>query len=143
MSEPVVTRPSLGQLLGLAWPIVVSRSAQVVVGAPVRFVRPASYSLYRGTGSIWMLGYSSCAAGSCTAREPLSGPYVPFAAGGAGGVAFRYLDGEGLPTADPSRVARLDIIARARSVSTLDAGHLRRQRYHDSLAVTIAIRNAP
>jgi MATE family multidrug resistance protein len=32
MSESVVTRPSLGQLLRLAWPIVVSRSAQVVVG---------------------------------------------------------------------------------------------------------------
>lgn len=32
MHEPVVTRPRLGQLLRLAWPIVVSRSAQVVVG---------------------------------------------------------------------------------------------------------------
>lgn len=32
MSEPVVTRPRLAQLLLLAWPIVVSRSAQVVVG---------------------------------------------------------------------------------------------------------------
>ena len=33
MHEPVVTRPGIGQLLRLAWPIVVSRSAQVVVGA--------------------------------------------------------------------------------------------------------------
>lgn len=32
MSEPVVTRPSFRQLLRLAWPIIVSRSAQVVVG---------------------------------------------------------------------------------------------------------------
>lgn len=31
-SSPVVTRPSVGQLLGLAWPIVITRSAQVVVG---------------------------------------------------------------------------------------------------------------
>lgn len=30
--KPVVTRPSLGQLLALAWPVIVSRSAQVVVG---------------------------------------------------------------------------------------------------------------
>lgn len=30
--EVVVTRPSWGQLLGLAWPIVVQRSAQVVIG---------------------------------------------------------------------------------------------------------------
>lgn len=32
MNEDVVTRPRLLQLLALAWPIVVSRSAQVVVG---------------------------------------------------------------------------------------------------------------
>ncbi len=32
VSVNVVTRPSLGQLLGLAWPIVVQRSAQVVIG---------------------------------------------------------------------------------------------------------------
>ena len=31
-SSSVVTRPSVGQLLGLAWPVVISRSAQVVVG---------------------------------------------------------------------------------------------------------------
>ena len=32
VSEGVVTRPRLGELLGLAWPIVVQRSAQVVIG---------------------------------------------------------------------------------------------------------------
>ncbi len=32
MSDPIVTRPRLGQLLGLAWPIVISRSSQVVIG---------------------------------------------------------------------------------------------------------------
>lgn len=31
-AEPVVTRPTLRQLVALAWPIVVSRSSQVVVG---------------------------------------------------------------------------------------------------------------
>lgn len=31
-AAPVVTRPSVRQLLGLAWPVVVTRSAQVVVG---------------------------------------------------------------------------------------------------------------
>ncbi|OGQ19207.1 MAG: hypothetical protein A2138_22695 [Deltaproteobacteria bacterium RBG_16_71_12] len=31
-AAPVVTRPSVRQLLGLAWPIVITRSAQVVVG---------------------------------------------------------------------------------------------------------------
>jgi multidrug resistance protein, MATE family len=32
MSDPIVTRPRLGQLLALAWPIVISRSSQVVIG---------------------------------------------------------------------------------------------------------------
>ena len=32
VAAPVVTRPSVGQLLSLAWPVVISRSAQVVVG---------------------------------------------------------------------------------------------------------------
>lgn len=31
-SLPVVTRPTMGQLLTLAWPVIISRSAQVVVG---------------------------------------------------------------------------------------------------------------
>lgn len=113
----------------------------VIAGSPVRFFRPATYSLYRGSGATWMLGYSSCAAGTCTARQPVSGPYLPFASGGEGGVAFAYFDIDGSPTADPSRTARIDVIARARSASTLDAGHVRRQRYRDSLAVTIALRN--
>src|SRR5688572_4562354 len=30
--EQVVTRPTLTQLLNLAWPVIISRSAQVVVG---------------------------------------------------------------------------------------------------------------
>ncbi len=38
MIEPVVTRPVLRQLLLLAWPIVVSRSAQVVVGVSDTFM---------------------------------------------------------------------------------------------------------
>lgn len=127
---------------GLAIGIAPALTEHVVPGAPVRFFRPASYSLYRSTGAAWMLGYSSCAAGACTARQPLSGPYLPFATRGAGGVAFDYFDRDGASTADPSRVARISVIARARSTSTLDVGHLRRQRYHDSLAMTISLRNS-
>jgi hypothetical protein len=38
-------------------------------------------------------------------------------------------------------VARVDVVARARSPSVLDVAHVRGQRYQDSLAVTIALRN--
>lgn len=126
-----------GYALQLAPPV----AGTIAAGAPLRFFRPATYSLYRSTGATWMLGYSTCAAGTCTARQPLSGPYLPFASGGGSGVTFSYFDAHGAPTSDRSRVARVDVIARARSASTLEVGHLRGQRYHDSLAVTISLRN--
>ena len=140
--RPFGLASSAVETAGRAITIAPALTEHVVPGSPVRFVRPASYSLYRGTGSVWMLGYSSCAAGTCTTRQPLSGPYLPFATGGAGGVAFRYFDHDGAPTADPSRIARIDVVARARSASALDVGHVRGQRYRDSLAVTISLRNA-
>ena len=89
-----------------------------------------------------MLGYSTCAAGTCTPRQPLSGPYAPAASDGARGVAFAYFDADGAPTSDRSRIARADVVARSRSASILDVGHVR-GRYHDSLAITIALRNRP
>ena len=128
---------------GIGVTIAPSLAPSVLVGSPVRFFRPASYSLYRGTGSTWMLGYSLCAAGACTGRQPLSGPYLPFARGGGGGVAFEFLDRDGARTTAPSRVARIDVVARAQSASTLDVGHVRGERYRDSLAVTVALRNRP
>ena len=126
---------------GIALAVAPAVAENVIVGSPLRFFRPASYSLYRGTGATWMLGYSLCAAGTCTPRQPLSGPYLPFASGGAGGIAFEYVDVEGVATSDPRRVARIEVIARARSAAALTMGHLRGQRYQDSLAVTITLRN--
>jgi hypothetical protein len=140
-ARPFGLAATSAETAGLAIGIAPAVARDVVAGAPVRFFRPASYSLYRSTGAVWMLGYSSCAAGACTARQPLSGPYLPFATGGAGGVAFDYFDRDGASTADPSRVVRIGVVVRARSTSALDVGHLRQQRYHDSLAVTISLRN--
>jgi prepilin-type N-terminal cleavage/methylation domain-containing protein len=126
---------------GIGLTVAPALTASVFVGSPVRFFRPASYSLYRSSGAEWMLGYSTCAAGTCTVRQPLSGPYLPFASDGTGGVAFRYFDALGAPTSDRSRIVRVDVVTRARSASVLDVAHVRGQRYHDSLAVTIALRN--
>ena len=126
---------------GFAFQVAPPLAHNVIPGSPVRFFRPATYSLYRGSGATWMLGYSSCAAGTCTVRQPLSGPYVPFASGGQGGIVFTYFDADGAPTADPSRVARIDVVARARSASMLEVAHVRGERYRDSLAMTIALRN--
>jgi hypothetical protein len=139
--RPFGLASDVAESAGIAITVIPPLAEYVVVGSPVRVFRPSTYSLYRGSGATWMLGYSSCAAGVCTARQPLSGPYLPFAAGGAGGVAFRFYDRDGAPTGVRSRVARIDVVARAQTGSVLDVGYVRGQRYRDSLAVTIALRN--
>jgi type II secretory pathway pseudopilin PulG len=127
---------------GIAIALLPQLSGTIHVGSPVRFFRATRYSLYRGTGSEWMLGYSTCAAGACSARQPLSGPYLPFRAQGLGGVAFQFFDAPGAPTSDPRGVARIDVVARTRSASRIDAAHLRAEHYYDSAAMTIALRNS-
>jgi prepilin-type N-terminal cleavage/methylation domain-containing protein len=114
----------------------------VALGAPIRFFRPAGYSLYQEAGGDWWLGYFSCPANACTQLQPVSGPYRPYAgAGGASGLGFAYFDSTGAPTGDPSQVARIDVVARAQSQYDLDVANVRNRKYQDSLAVSIAVRN--
>ena len=128
---------------GLAISVAPPLAASIGVGTPVRFFRPTTYSLYRSSAGEWMLGYVACAAGACTARQPLSGPYSPSTSDGARGVAFEYFDALGAPTCDPSRIARAHMTARSQSGSILNFGHVRNKRYQDSLAITIGLRNPP
>ena len=114
----------------------------IVVGAPIRFFRPAGYSLYQGPGGDWWLGYFSCPANACTALQPVSGPYRPYAgAAGPSGLAFAYFDSTGAVTGDPRAVARIDVTARSQSQYNLDVANVRNRKYQDSLGVSIAIRN--
>ena len=117
-------------------------AGSVMLGAPIRFFRPASYSLYQGAGGDWWLGYFSCPGNACTPREAVSGPYQPYAgAGGPSGLAFAYFDSTGAVTADPRLVARIDVVARSQSQFDLDVANVRRRKYQDSLGVSIAVRN--
>ena len=114
----------------------------VQLGAALRFFRPASYSLYQATAGEWWLGYFSCPGNVCTARQAVSGPYRPYVgAGGANGLSFAYFDSTGAVTADPRRVARIDVVARSQSQYNLDVANTRNRKYQDSLAVSIAVRN--
>jgi hypothetical protein len=122
----------IGMALGIPLP------ATVTVGTPVRPFRAATYSLYRSSTGDWMLGFSSCAGGSCSIRQPVSGPYLSRS---AGGLVFRYVDADGRETGDPSRVARIDVITRSRSTTTIDLPHARGRHFVDSLAISIALRN--
>lgn len=114
----------------------------VMIGAAIRFFRPASYSLYQDAGGEWWLGYFSCPASVCSPLQPVSGPYRPYAgAGGANGLTFAYFDSTGVATGDPRQVARIDVIARSQSQYNLDVANTRNNKYQDSLGVSIAVRN--
>lgn len=107
-----------------------SLDTAITPGVLVRVVRRARYQLYRATDSRWYLGYLDCVASRatpCNTVQPVSGPYTP------AGVRFSYLDPTGATTANPSRVARIDVLAIAsrRSAPAL----------LDSLATSIALRN--
>ena len=115
--------------------------ATIDVGAPVRFFRPTTYSLYRTSVGDWALGISACAGGSCNVRQPVSGPYQPPSSGAVKGILLEYLDASGAPTTNAGAVARIDVVARTRSSTPLDIAHIRGARYKDSLATSIAIRN--
>src|ERR687896_2736318 len=64
----------------------------VGIGSALRFFRTTAYSLYPEADGSWYLGYSNCPGGVCSLREPAAGPYLPYAAGGRGGLAFNYFD---------------------------------------------------
>jgi hypothetical protein len=128
---------AFGLLVTLTTPV----PATVDVGAPVRFFRPTTYSLYRTSIGDWALGISACAGGSCGVRQPLSGPYQPPTSGSGRGITLEYLDVSGAVTTAPGSVARIDIVARTRSSTPLDMAHLRGTRYQDSLTTSVAIRN--
>ena len=138
--RPLGIAASDAEAAGIAIAVAPPIPRTVPLGAPIRFFIPARYALYRGSSG-WMLGYSACPRGTCGVRQPLSGPYTPFASGGAPGLTLRYFDTLGAEVMDPRRVARVDVVARARSASILDVAHVRGERYRDSLALSIALRN--
>jgi hypothetical protein len=93
-------------------------------------VRRARYELYRASDSRWYLGYLDCLssrATPCNVVQPVAGPFAP------GGIRLAYLDRGGAPTGNPSRVARIDVVAIAERRSS--------PTVLDSLATTIALRN--
>jgi len=102
----------------------------IAPGTLVRVVRRARYELYRASDSRWYLGYLDCLssrATPCNVVQPVAGPFAPM------GIRLAYLDRGGAPTADPSRVARIDVLAIAERRSS--------PTVLDSLATTIALRN--
>ena len=129
-------------------------SRYVGVGAPVRLMKRVRYKLFQDADSKWYLGYSEYdkATSKYLDLTPVSGPYQAYASGTGAtpGFAFRYYDVDGVEIAsgaaqvDRVRIARVDIIARARTGSNVRTEGIQNgvdQQYRDSLAVSVMLRN--
>jgi hypothetical protein len=129
-------------------------SQYIGVGAPVRIMKRVRYKLFQDADSKWYLGYSEYDKGTSNYLDltPVSGPYQPYATGTGAtpGFAFRYYDVDGVEiasgaaAADRARIARVDIIARARTGSNVRTAGIQNgadQQYRDSLAVSVMLRN--
>ena len=125
-------------------------SQYIGVGAPVRVLKQVRYALYQASDGLWYLGFSQLLSATSTysALSPVSGPYDPY--GSASGLGFRYYDVDGAEIAsganatDRARIARIDLIARARTASNVRTAGIQNgatQQYRDSLAVSVMLRN--
>jgi hypothetical protein len=128
-------------------------SQYVSVGAPVRIVKQVRYKLFQASDGKWYLGYSDYNASTSDfdPLSPVSGPYDAYSTSSSGtGIGFRYYDvdgneiASGANTANRAKIARVDLIARARTSSNVKAAGFQNganQQYRDSLAVSIMLRN--
>ncbi len=122
----------------LSFEVAAPLEVAVGSGALIRFFRRARYQLYRAGDDRWYLGFLDCAtsrATPCSTIQPVSGPFVP------DGVRFSYRDSTGVPTADPARVARIDVLSRAASSAPLRAAGFALGIYSDSVLASISLRN--
>jgi prepilin-type N-terminal cleavage/methylation domain-containing protein len=140
---------------GATDPVTLGPISQWIgVGAPVRIMKRVRYKLFQDADSKWYLGYSDFdkSHGAYDPLTPVSGPYEAYAtgSGSATGFAFRYFDVDGVEIAsgaaatDRARIARVDIIARARTAANVKAAGIQagaNQQYKDSLAVSVMLRN--
>jgi len=113
----------------------------IPAGTPVRLFRRVRYELYEATDRRWYLGFSECRP-TCTALEPVSGPYLPRVTGQPSGLGLYYFDVDGNATTDRFRVARIDVAVRAESEQSIDVnGGGTRKNFRDTSRVAIGLRN--
>jgi hypothetical protein len=119
----------------------------IKVGAPVRFLRRARYSLYRASDGHWYLGYRRCNAvgtSACGPVQPLSGPYRAYSSDSRdSGLDFEYFDARGQPLGpsdSPLMLARVDITARSERSQRIPTSGLA-GGISESATISVAVRN--
>jgi prepilin-type N-terminal cleavage/methylation domain-containing protein len=119
-------------------------SNTILVGAAMRFVRVAHYSLYRGNDQLWYLGYTCSACGTGTTIQPIAGPfnaYTDATTPDLSGLRFTYYDSTGAITSNVTEVARINVVIRGQTRGYLNVPGLKRGYYVDSVRTDIAVRN--
>ena len=115
----------------------------VIPGSLIRFYRRAKYKLFQPTaGGAWYLGYMDCPGGVCGTLQAVAGPFVAYSAtASATGLRFVYRDTTGAVTTDRTKVARIDITARAQTDNIIRMSGRPADYYADSLVLSVALRN--
>ena len=109
---------------------VLSDTAGIEIGAPVRAFRRVEYGLYEDAGDgRWWLGRK---VGAAASYEKLTGPLAAL-----GGLVFTYRDAAGNVTAEPTLVAVIDFVLRAESYRVSGSAQ---QFVQDTLATRVAPR---
>ena len=127
---PVATVPAL------------AATPALVRGAAVRLVRRVRWSVYRAGDGRWYLGYREAGATGLSGVQPVSGPHdvPPVGESGArraAAISFAYRDALGRSTAEPSRVARIDVILRDDGAGAVANAH------PHGVLLSVAPRHAP
>ncbi|HJU90951.1 MAG TPA: prepilin-type N-terminal cleavage/methylation domain-containing protein [Gemmatimonadaceae bacterium] len=129
--------------LGYTLNVTPALSLNVQVGASIRFFRRARFELFNGADGQGYLGYSDCIPSrlpACSAVQPVSGPYLPLG-GAPEGLSLSYFTTANAVTADPTQVARIDVVVRSRTRGEVRIAGYPSGRYTDSLTFSIAARN--
>jgi prepilin-type N-terminal cleavage/methylation domain-containing protein len=105
----------------------------ITLGAPVRGFERVTYQLYQPAGDTsWFIGFQPQGG----TMQPLIGPVL------SNGLAFSYFDSTGAVTANRLRVARIDIVVRARTAAPVRTGGQSPMRnIVDSVVTSVALRN--
>jgi len=117
----------------------LNRAGAITRGAPVRGFDKVAYELYQAPApdTSWYLGQRNPAQGGTI--QPMIGPLT-----GPNGVTFSYYDSVGAVTVDSSKVAQIQVVLRARTVSPIRSGGTGVQDYKvDSVVTWVALRNNP
>lgn len=144
---PPPTYTALADAINNSYTMTVDHtmSNTILIGAAMRFVRRAHYSLYQSTStSPWYLGYTCSACGTGATIQPIAGPFNPFTAvttPDLSGLRFTYFDSTGAVTSDPTAVARINVVIRGQTRGYLNVPGLKQGYYTDSVRTDIAVRN--